>query len=196
MTKTLIVYAHPNVKVQGYCSTILKEVVARLKKHGIEYELLDLYKMKFDPVLHEDELYTAGKYKVSKECKKIQEMISQAYHIVLIYPLWWNGAPAIMKGFFDRVLTSHFAYKYDERGIPHGLLTGKKVLVYQTSGASEILSRIFQGDRGAKVVAKDTCGFCGMKAKVFRIGNAEKLNDKQISEIKNKIEKGFDWLYK
>ncbi|MDP7457809.1 MAG: NAD(P)H-dependent oxidoreductase, partial [Candidatus Woesearchaeota archaeon] len=89
--KTVIVYAHP--QTPGHCPEILKEVEAYHKEHGIEYELLDLYKMKYDPVLHENEHYTAGEghWDVSKENKRIRQLILDNNKLIFIYPVWWNS---------------------------------------------------------------------------------------------------------
>ncbi|GAA3319770.1 hypothetical protein GCM10020331_028030 [Ectobacillus funiculus] len=54
-----------------------------------------------------------------------QEHISWADVIITIYPVWWTGLPAMLKGYFDRVLTSGFAYAYGENG-PEQLLKGKR----------------------------------------------------------------------
>ena len=50
--KTLIIYAHPNTP--GHNQEILKAVEKTHKDNLLPYEVLDLYKMKYDPVLHED----------------------------------------------------------------------------------------------------------------------------------------------
>ncbi len=58
MVKTLVIYAHPQTK--GYCPAIKEEVEKQLRANKIEYSLFDLYAMKYDPILHENEHYTAG----------------------------------------------------------------------------------------------------------------------------------------
>ena len=110
--KTLIIYAHP--KTEGHCSTILYEVKKVMKEKKKKYDLIDLYKIKYDPILHDEEHYTAGEghRKVSKENKKFQKMIKDTNELIFIYPIWWGSMPAILKGFIDRVFTSHFAYQY------------------------------------------------------------------------------------
>jgi NAD(P)H dehydrogenase (quinone) len=53
--------------------------------------------------------------------------------VTLIFPLWWAGYPAIIKGYIDKVLSFGFAYKVGPNGI-EGLLTGKKVVLFTTMG--------------------------------------------------------------
>ncbi|WP_262497627.1 NAD(P)H-dependent oxidoreductase [Pedobacter africanus] len=50
-----------------------------------------------------------------------------------IYPIWWTGMPAIMKGYIDRVMSYGFAYRYDQ-GVQKGLLGGKEVTIINTHG--------------------------------------------------------------
>jgi NAD(P)H dehydrogenase (quinone) len=189
---TLIVFAHPGN--EGHNSAILAEVLSFLDKKGEKYELLDLYKLNFDPILKKDELYTSGQRNISKEVLDIQEKIKNNLHLIFIYPVWWGTMPAVMKGFFDRVFTSRFAFVY-ERGIPKGLLKNKAA-VFITSGASNVISSIFQGGRPGKSISNDILGFCGIKNKVFQFGNAnaDRL-EKNKQKITSLVMKGLGYLY-
>ncbi len=189
---TLIVYAHPNT--EGHCSNILKQVLTQLKKRKKKYEVLDLYKLKYDPILYESEHYTVGNRKVSKQNKEIQEKISNSKKIIFIYPVWWNSMPAILKGFVDKGFVSHFAFKY-KNGMPIGILKGKKAAVFITSGANNLFSFLFLGNRAGKIMSKDILGFCGIKAKTFQLGNCIKFNKEKIPKIKKLVNNGLNWLY-
>ena len=190
--KTLIVYAHP--KTHGHCSTILSEVERILEHNKISYDILDLYKMKYNPVLHEKEHYTAGNHNISKQNKMIQNLIKKSDKLIFIYPNWWNSPPAILKGFFDRVLTPKFAYEFD-KGIPKKLLTGKKAAVFVTSGSKWLLYRIFEKGLASYLIKKYVLKFCGIKTKVFEIGSATKLDSKQVKKIQKAAAKGMKYIY-
>lgn len=73
--------------------------------------------------------------KLSDDVKLEQEHISWAEQITFIYPIWWTGLPAMMKGYIDRVFSYGFAYRYDQ-GIQKGLLKGKKTVIINTHGKS------------------------------------------------------------
>jgi NAD(P)H dehydrogenase (quinone) len=176
----LIIYAHPNkLGHNGYILKQLKEEFKRQKP-----QVLDLYKIKYAPTMSQKELYTSGGRIPAKDTLKFQRLLKKHRKIIIIYPTWWNSTPAILKGFFDRVLTSKFAFKYDSRGIPKGLLKGK-VAVVTTTGSSSLMHNLLQGGRSLKIVAKDTLKFCGYESKGFLIGSATHLTDKR----KRKIEK-------
>lgn len=192
MMNTLIIYAHPNTK--GYCQTVLQEVESKLKHNKLAYEVIDLYKLNYDPILHEDEHYTAGNKKITEQNVLFQEKILKADNLIFIYPLWWGAMPAILKGFFDRILTPGFAYKFID-SIPVGLLKRKRAIVFMTSGSPKLISLIYKFNRPSKLIKKDILEFCGIKTKVYLFGNARKLTNEKIKKIKYKANKAFNHLF-
>ncbi len=188
--KSLVVFAHPGNK--GHCTTILEEVRKTLKEKGIEHELIDLYKSQFNPVLSPEE-HSPGKKALSAEVKTIQHNISSSQSLIFIYPVWWGSMPAILKGFFDRVFTSGFAFKYDGP-IPQKLLTGKRAIIFMTCGAPGILTKMKLANTAAFALKRDILGFCGIKTKIFLLGNARKYDDIQHEKIRNLVEKGISSL--
>ncbi len=187
----LIIYAHPNK--DGHCGYVLEEVKTRLDEKGEDYQVLDLYEMKYNPVMKPEEHYTSGHREIAQDTKKIQDLITKNDRILLIYPTWWNGTPAVLKGFFDRVLVSGFGFKY-KGAIPHGLLKGKKAAVITTTGGPVWAEYLLLGNRSLKVVVKDTLGFCGIKAKGFMIGSAKRFTEKQKRKIEKKVVKILSYI--
>ena len=106
--KHLIIYCNPNPKS---LSAAYKEAVMELTEmSGNAMNVRDLYNIGFHPVLEQSDLLT------------------------FIYPIWWTGMPALMKGYIDRVFTKGFAYNMDEEGQLQGLLAGKKVVILNNMG--------------------------------------------------------------
>lgn len=190
--KTLIVYGHP--KTKGHCSLILENIEKELKKEKVEYDVLDLYKIKYDPILHENEHYTAGNREISKENKRFQDMIKKAKRLIFIYPVWWGSMPAIVKGFIDRVFVSGFGFKR-KGNMYEGLLKDKKAAVILTTGAPLFFYKLM-GSPASKLIKKFILMFCGIKTKVFAIGNANQLTEKQVLKIKKAVRKAIGYLYK
>ncbi len=195
MGKTLVIYAHP--QTNGYCSAIKDEVEKQLKAKKVQYSIFDLYAMKYDPVLHESEHYTAGSEHraLSDQTKMFQQKIAEAENLIFIYPIWWNSPPAILKGWLDKVLTSHFAFKFDERGIPKKLLKGRRALIFVTGGTPKPLAWLFLGNRAAKIMAKDTLGFCGVKTTVCQFGGCRKLEAGKVEGIRNTVQRKMSSFY-
>jgi NAD(P)H dehydrogenase (quinone) len=63
-------------------------------------------------------------------------LVTEADNLIFIYPIWWFGQPAILKGWIDRVLSSGFAYKDDENGFTP-LLTDKSATLIVTLGSTQ-----------------------------------------------------------
>jgi len=186
----LIIYAHPNK--DGHSGAILKEVERILGERKIEYEMMDLYTMNYDPVLYMNEHYTSGGRKVSQENKEIQKRIKREDKFIFIYPTWWNNMPAILKGFFDKVFVNGFAFKYIN-SIPRGLLKGKAV-IFSTTGAPRLWAWLLARDRALKLITKDVLRFCGVKGKGYSIGRANKFNERQERKVKKMVNKGLKHL--
>ena len=190
--ETLIIYAHP--QTAGFNSAILSAVKTKLNDRGIAYELIDLYAIGYDPVLKKEEHYTAGNKFISEQNLDFQKKIGACRRLIIIYPVWWNSPPAILKGFFDRILTSGFAYRFNGR-IPQGLLRDKKAAVFLTHGGPALFTTWILRDRGAKVVVKDTLGFCGIKAKFFKLSDARRLDGNKIKKINTLVGRGLSYLF-
>jgi NAD(P)H dehydrogenase (quinone) len=188
--KILIVYAHP--KTVGFCSAILDRILSELKNANILSEVIDLYSINYDPILKSKEHYTSGNKEVSSQNKDFQQKISDCDRLIIIYPVWWNGPPAILKGFFDRVLTPGFAYRFN-KGIPEKLIK-KRCSVFLTHGGPDFFTTFILQDRGAKIVTKDTLGFCGIKTKFFKLGNCRRFDKKADEKIQKLVEKGVKYL--
>lgn len=95
----------------------------------MKYAFAHLYELNFNPVLGASDFISFSKGNTPEDIKEEQEHISWADSITFIYPVWWAGLPAILKGYVDRVFSHGFAYAYGENGIEK-LLSGKKDCYY------------------------------------------------------------------
>ncbi len=80
---------------------------ARSKDHVVRE--LKLGELAFDPILHEG--YEQSQV-LEPDLLEAQRQIHWAEHLVFVYPVWWGGLPALLQGFFDRVLQPGFAFRY------------------------------------------------------------------------------------
>lgn len=134
--KQLIVYAHPHSK--SFCHAIKEIYADALQAQGKEVRVRDLYAEDFEPVLRYSELQQLCKGdEMSEDLKIEQAFIKWADVITFIYPIWWTGMPAILKGYIDRVFSCGFAFRYDEEKGIIGLLTDKRVVIINTMGADK-----------------------------------------------------------
>lgn len=127
----LVIFAHPYH--QSFNRAILDQVIEATKQANAELQLRDLYSLNFNPILSQQELQAVNQGIVPEEIQYEHQLIARADLITLVYPLWWMGFPAILKGYLDRVLTLGFAYQNTENGSV-GLLQGKKMQHFITLG--------------------------------------------------------------
>lgn len=126
-----ILFTHP--WHGSFNKAILDTVTAKLDKENKQYQVIDLVKDNFNPVMQEADLrlYSAGKA-ADPLVDKYQKMLEESDEVIFIYPMWWGMMPADLKGFFDKVLLVNFSHNYENGWTP--LLTNiKRTLVFTTS---------------------------------------------------------------
>ncbi len=159
--KALLVYAHPNPK--SFNHAVLEAVKEEFAAAGVAFDVRDLYALSMDPVLKAEDFLAIREGKPLADVAKEQRFVKEADLLVVIHPVWWFSLPAILKGWIDRVFSAGFAYAYGKNG-PEGLLKGKKVALFSTTGGSEKDYDTY-GFKGAIRTAVDNgiFGFCGME---------------------------------
>ncbi|MCB1461779.1 MAG: NAD(P)H-dependent oxidoreductase [Nitratireductor sp.] len=133
--RVLVVYSHP--VPESFCASLRDVVVATLKRNGHEVRLIDLYAEGFDPVMHADERRVYNELKADENPMPEQaEHLKWAQAMVFVYPTWWYGLPAMLKGWFDRVWTPNLTFTMPTGGPIRPIMTHvRKVAVVTTCGA-------------------------------------------------------------
>ncbi len=107
--RVLVVYCHPDP--DSYTAAVRDTACAALAAGGHAVRLVDLYAEGFDPVMSAEErlnYHTAG---VNEE--PIREHIAHlrwAEGILFVFPTWWYGLPAMLKGWLERVWVPHVTF--------------------------------------------------------------------------------------
>ena len=130
----LIIYTHPNPL--SFNHAILETVKNAAEAKGHNVCVRDLYALGFNPVLTPEDLTAIQSGKTPEAIKTEQEFIEKSDLVIAVHPIWWTGLPAMYKGYIDRVFSYGFAYAVTEKGII-GLLGGKKILVFNTTGTPD-----------------------------------------------------------
>lgn len=157
----VIIYAHPGPK--SFNHAILERVESILRKAKKSFEVRNLYALKFNPNLGANEIYPAGHGRTPPDVAREQRFVREAEAIIFIYPIWWFGMPAILKGYIDRVFSEGFAYSIDGEKLT-GLLTGKKaVIINTTGGPRELFAHTGYEEAMRKATDSAIVEFCGME---------------------------------
>ena len=180
----LIIYTHPNCK--SFNNAILKQVESSIPStHKVK--TIDLYKENFDPVLKFDEENKRRDLAKSPETCKYRDMIKEADKLIFIFPIWWSGMPAILKGFIDRVFAAGFAYSYKKTGLK-GHLLGKSAWIITTHNTPSFVVP-FAEDYG-KVLKNQILKPGGISpVKLTGLTPVEKISDEKRREFLDKISK-------
>lgn len=159
--RVLVVYAHPNP--QSFNHAMLEACHAGLVAAGHTVRVKDLYAEGFDPVLRADDLASLQAGTTPEKIQREQADLLWAEGLVFIYPLWWFDRPAILKGWFDHVLTNGIAFSYSAAGVT-GLLQHQRALVLITAGGSADYFRQAEAEQLIyRPVTDGTLAFCGVK---------------------------------
>lgn len=134
--KCLLVTAHP--LADSLCASLAKQAAATLSEAGHEVVVEDLYAQEFPAALTvpERRSYYAGHYDAQAVPDQVARLL-ETEALVLVFPTWWFGFPAILKGWFDRVWGPGIAYDHaDDLGsIKPRLHKLRRVLAVTTLGS-------------------------------------------------------------
>ena len=159
--KVLIVFTHPNTS--SFNHALLDNVSNGLKQAGHEVKVKNLYQENFNPVLDANDLSGLHQEQIPERITKEQEQLLWADGLVFIYPLWWYSPPAMLKGWFDVVLSNGVAFEYSDKGVK-GLLQHKKALVLITAGSTEdYFNKNDSVEISYRPLTEGTLGFCGIE---------------------------------
>ena len=143
------VLAHPEPR--SFNAHLVRSGAAALAAAGWTVSTSDLYAMGFDPCErpeHFSDRADPARFDAQAEQRHATEagalpkavidelaLMDRADLIVLQYPMWWHLPPAMMKGWFDRVLAYGEAYTSRKR-FENGRFVGKRAMLSVTVGTS------------------------------------------------------------
>ena len=162
MANILLIYGHPKTPT-SFNFDLKEKLLFTLKNKGHNVFVRDLYEVNFNPVLSSKDLEMFHNNEIPDDIKREQDFIRSANIMIFIYPIWWTGLPAIIKGYFDKVFSYGFAYKRRGSEII-GLLNDKTAIIINSHGNS-IKTYNEQGMYNAMKLTSDTgiFAFCGFK---------------------------------
>jgi len=153
LMRVLVIFAHP--LGDSYAATLRDTVVAALEAGGHTVDLCDLYQEDFDPTLSAQEWRDYENTSENTRAVSRQvERLRQAEGIIFVFPSWWYGMPAILKGYFDRVWLPGVAFEFGPQAIRPLLMSIRMFGVVTTTGAPEWFTRIYMGNPSRKVLMR------------------------------------------
>jgi putative NADPH-quinone reductase len=150
--RVLVLFAHP--VETSFQAALHRATVEALRKAGHEVDDCDLYAEGFNPVLSREERMN---YHDTEACRKpverYVERVLAAEGLVLNFPVWNFGYPAILKGFFDRVFLPGVSFELLDGRVRPCLTHIRKVAAVVTYGGTR-LRAMLAGDPPRKAVTR------------------------------------------
>lgn len=150
-------------KSDGLCHALAEAYSNGARAQGHVVRQLRLGELQFDPILREG----YGQHQaLEPDLLEAQRQIHWAEHLVFVYPVWWGGVPALLKGFFDRTFLPGFAFKYRNRSqLWDKLLSGRTADLLVTLDTPPWYFRWIYGAPAHRQMVRTILGFCGIKTR-------------------------------
>jgi NAD(P)H dehydrogenase (quinone) len=190
--RILYIFCHP--LPESFHAAIRARALAALAEAGHEVDLLDLYAEKFDPVLSEDA--RRHYHEVPRNQAGLENYIGRltaAEVLVLQFPTWCFGLPAMLKGFFDRMIMPGVAFDIgDPAHVKPMLLNIKRIVGIVTYGRPRYMA-LWMSDPPRKIVKRYVRWFTGGKARVdyYPLYHMNVATDAQRQGFMNRIDRGL-----
>jgi len=125
---------------------------------------------------------------------KVQENLTWCEHFVLVYPNWWGGMPAELKGMWDRMFLPRFAFSMYKNGWGwHRLLKGRTARVIILCSNLPLYDYVLFGNFAASI-GWSILRFAGFSTSITSFGPSEKASEplrlKWVAKVEKLARKG------
>lgn len=188
--RALVVYCHPR---EGSFSSALRDVAIRgLERAGHEVNVADLAALQFDPVMHHDEWHSYRELRtdVPSDLRWHVDAVRDAEILVFVYPTWWSGLPAQLKGWLERVMMPGVGFTLDEsRRVRPGLSHVRRIVVVSTYGSPWSYVKLVN-DNGRRILTRALRLSCSRRTRVKHLGlyAMDKVDDDDRRKFLRRVE--------
>jgi putative NADPH-quinone reductase len=159
----LVIQGHPDRSARRFCRALAGAYVAGARGAGRDVSILDVAELDF-PVLRSRTDWDSGA--TPRDIQRAQERIDAASHLVIFYPIWLGGMPALLKAFLEQALRPGFAFDGAGSGANTGSwerqLKGKSARIVVTMGMPALIYRFWFQAHSLKALERNILGFCGI----------------------------------
>jgi putative NADPH-quinone reductase len=168
--RLLVVYAHP--VPESFSAALFRAVVDAAEGAGHEVRARDLQAEGFDPVLGAEErrAYNEGGPPEDPVLRSHVEDLLWAEGLVFVYPTWWMGQPAMLKGWLDRVWRPGVAFRVEGHWVQPNLTQIRLIGVVTTLGSPRWVWSFLMGAPGRKIMLRSLLACTGLRTRTFWLG--------------------------
>lgn len=177
--KIFLLLGHPDIS--GFCGEIAGAYEEGARAAGHQVTRMNIGEMQFDPILHKG---YRERQELEPDLVRFQTLVTGSDHFVVVYPVWWVGMPALLKGLFDRAWLPGSAFRYIKTSggkrtmFWHRLFRGKSARIIMTSGTLPLLVRFLPGNVNAQL-RWGILWFAGFRVRSTWFGPAEGIPERR-----------------
>lgn len=157
--RVLVVLCHPDP--DSFVAAIAARAGETLTAAGHDVRLTDLYRCGFEPEFTADERRRHLEDGPDPSLTEYTRDLQWCDTLVLVYPTWWSGQPAMLKGWIDRVWVRGVAWELPPGANRlHGRLGNvRRIVAITTHGSSKFVNAL-EGESGKRVVTRSLRVLC------------------------------------
>lgn len=160
MSRIAIIQGHPDASQPHFGHALALTYTQGATAAGHEVRAVDIARLDF-PLLRSKQDWEQGETPAT--LRAAQEIIAWADHLVIVYPLWLGGMPAILKGFLEQIARPGFAFgPAGKNPLGQQLLKGKSARIVVTMGMPALLYRWYFRAHSLKSLERNILGFVGI----------------------------------
>ncbi|WP_157271455.1 NAD(P)H-dependent oxidoreductase [Azohydromonas aeria] len=188
MTRITILQGHPDAAERHFNHALADAYARGAEERGHEVRRIEVAQLDF-PLLRSATQWTEGL--LPPGLQEAQNAIGWAEHIVIFFPLWLGGMPALLKGFLEQVARPGFAFHPDGKNpLANKGLTGRSARVVVTMGMPALVFRFYFRAHSLKSLERNILGFVGIapihETLVGGIGEmSEAQREKWLTKLEN-----------
>jgi putative NADPH-quinone reductase len=157
----LIIQGHPDSGRPHFCHALADAYALGAAEAGHEVQRIAVAALDF-PLLRAKEEWDSGPAPAA--IQPCEQALREADHIVIVYPLWLGGMPALLKGFLEQAFRPSFAAgKAPGLSTWRSLLKGKSARIVVTMGMPALVYRWYFGAHSLKSLERNILGFVGIR---------------------------------
>jgi NAD(P)H dehydrogenase (quinone) len=188
-TRALVVAAHP--LPEAFIRSALDRVHAGLAAAGADVRSTDLYADGFVPELSAEEHRTHIEPGVASDIRRYADDLMWCDTLILVYPTWWSGQPAILKGWIDRVWASGVAWELPDGAnrLKPKLRNVRQIVAVTSHGSSKLMNSL-QGEGGKRTLFRSLRSMCHPLARTtwLALYGIDRCDEAERAEFLNRVE--------
>lgn len=158
MPRALLLFGHADTHT--FNDRLAEAYTRGYARGGGAIERLDLAALDFDPVLRSGH---RAEQALEPDLLLARDAIERVDHLVWVFPTYWASQPAVLRGFVDRLFLPGWAFRYEGRALPTGLLRGRSARVLSTMDGPWWWYTLVLQRPTHRAFGTATLSFCGIR---------------------------------